>query len=217
MGKSQMGNIWLLYEEVPHSFPKWLHHFILLQVKDEFQLLHSSWYSLMSNFLILAFLWVISHYIFILEFPLWLSGLWTQILSMRMQFDPWLCPVGWGFSIDMTCGLGHRHDSDPVLLCLWHRLAAEALIWPLPWKLPCAAGAALKRKKKCWWLMLLRISMCLLITTSSSIFHVQTFSTFLGVSCFFLLSYKYFFNILERSLLSYIHIKIFLQFQVPHL
>ena len=37
---------------------------------------------------------------------------------------------------------------DPALLWLWHRLAAVALIQPLAWKLPHAAGATRKRKKK---------------------------------------------------------------------
>ena len=35
-----------------------------------------------------------------------------------------------------------------MLLRLWCRWAAAALIWPLAWELPCAAGAALKKKKK---------------------------------------------------------------------
>ena len=47
----------------------------------------------------------------------------------------------------MSCGVGHRHGSDPELLCLLHRLAVVALIRPL-WELPHATGAALKRKKK---------------------------------------------------------------------
>ena len=34
-----------------------------------------------------------------------------------------------------------------VWLWLWHRWAAEALIRPLAWKLPYAAGVALKRKE----------------------------------------------------------------------
>ena len=46
------------------------------------------------------------------------------------------------------CGIGHRCGLDPVLLCLWHRLAAAALIQPLAWLPPCATGTALKRKKK---------------------------------------------------------------------
>ena len=48
----------------------------------------------------------------------------------------------------MSCGVGHRHGLDPVLLWLWRRLAAAALIQPLAWELPCAVGAALKRRKK---------------------------------------------------------------------
>ena len=34
-----------------------------------------------------------------------------------------------------------------MLLWLWHRLAAGALIQPLAWELPYAAGVALKSKK----------------------------------------------------------------------
>ena len=34
-----------------------------------------------------------------------------------------------------------------MLLCLWCRLPAAALIQPLAWELPCAAGVALTRKK----------------------------------------------------------------------
>ena len=37
---------------------------------------------------------------------------------------------------------------DPPLLWLWCRPAAVAPIQPLAWKLPCAAGVALKRPKK---------------------------------------------------------------------
>ena len=48
----------------------------------------------------------------------------------------------------MSCGVGHRRGSDPVLLWLWHRPAAEALIRPLAWDLPYAIGVALKRQKK---------------------------------------------------------------------
>ena len=46
----------------------------------------------------------------------------------------------------MSCGVGHRHSSDPALLWLWYRLAAAAPIQPLAWELPHAAGAALKAK-----------------------------------------------------------------------
>ena len=46
----------------------------------------------------------------------------------------------------MSCSVGSRHGSDLVLL--WRRLAATAPIQPLPWELPHATDAALKRKEK---------------------------------------------------------------------
>ena len=48
----------------------------------------------------------------------------------------------------MSCGVGRRHGSDSKLLWLWCRQAAVALIPPLAWEPPNAAGAALKRQKK---------------------------------------------------------------------
>ena len=48
----------------------------------------------------------------------------------------------------MNCGVGRRWGSDVALLWLWRRLAAAALIQPLAWEPPYAAGAALKRPKK---------------------------------------------------------------------
>jgi len=48
----------------------------------------------------------------------------------------------------MSCGVGHRCSLDPLLLWLWHRLAATALIRPLVWELPYAASVALKKSKK---------------------------------------------------------------------
>ena len=33
-------------------------------------------------------------------------------------------------------------------MLLWHRLTAEAVIWPLAWECPYAVGLALKRKQK---------------------------------------------------------------------
>ena len=48
----------------------------------------------------------------------------------------------------MNCGVGRRRVSDLVLLWLWHRLAAVALIHPLAWEPPYAAGTALGKKKK---------------------------------------------------------------------
>ena len=48
----------------------------------------------------------------------------------------------------MSCGIGHRRGLDPVLLWLFCRPAATALIQPLAWELPYAVGAALKKKDK---------------------------------------------------------------------
>ena len=48
----------------------------------------------------------------------------------------------------MSYGVGCRRGSDPVLLWLWYRLAATALIRPLAWEPLYARGAALEKKKK---------------------------------------------------------------------
>ena len=45
----------------------------------------------------------------------------------------------------MTCGVGHRHGSDPTWL--WHRLVGVVLNRPLDWEPPCAMGVGLKRQK----------------------------------------------------------------------
>ena len=42
----------------------------------------------------------------------------------------------------MSCGVGHRRSSDPMLLWLWLWLAAVAPAGPLAWEPPYAAGAA---------------------------------------------------------------------------
>ena len=48
----------------------------------------------------------------------------------------------------MSCGVGHRCNSDPVLLWLWCRLAASALIQPLAWAPPYVMGVDLKKTKQ---------------------------------------------------------------------
>ena len=48
----------------------------------------------------------------------------------------------------MSCGVGHRHSSDPELLWLWRRPAATAPTGLLVWETPYAEGAALKKDKK---------------------------------------------------------------------
>ena len=47
----------------------------------------------------------------------------------------------------MSCDEGHGCGPDPELLWQWHRLAAKALIGPLAWEPPYAAGVALKRQR----------------------------------------------------------------------
>ena len=48
----------------------------------------------------------------------------------------------------MSCGVGCRRRSDLALLWLWHRPAATALIRPLAWEPPYAAGAAQEMAKR---------------------------------------------------------------------
>ena len=51
----------------------------------------------------------------------------------------------------MSCGVGCRQVSDPVLLWLWHRPAAAAPIGPLAWEPPYTTRVAqemAKRQKK---------------------------------------------------------------------
>ena len=48
----------------------------------------------------------------------------------------------------VSCGVGHRHGSDPASLWLWHRLVAAAPTGLLTWDPPYAMGVALKKKKK---------------------------------------------------------------------
>ena len=48
----------------------------------------------------------------------------------------------------MSCGVGHRHSSDPALLWLGCRLAAKSQIRLLAWEPPHAGGAAKEMAKK---------------------------------------------------------------------
>ena len=48
----------------------------------------------------------------------------------------------------MRCGVGCRRGLDLALLWLWHRLAATALLRPLAWEFPYAAGVALEKAKR---------------------------------------------------------------------
>ena len=70
----------------------------------------------------------------------------------------------------MSCGVVRRFGLDPVLLWLWHRLAATAPIQPLTWEFPYAVGAALKKKKK---------EICILVTQISYIYLAFVCSSWL--------------------------------------
>ena len=48
----------------------------------------------------------------------------------------------------MSCGVGCRHSLDPTLLWLWCGRVATALIRPLAWEPPYAAGAAQEMAKR---------------------------------------------------------------------
>ena len=48
----------------------------------------------------------------------------------------------------MSCGVGPRHGSDPMLLWLWCRPAAASPIGHLAWEPPYVVGVALKKKKE---------------------------------------------------------------------
>ena len=56
--------------------------------------------------------------------------------------------MGEGSGVAVSYGVGRRRGSDPVLLWLWCRPAAVALIGPLAWELPHVVGVALKSPKK---------------------------------------------------------------------
>ena len=48
----------------------------------------------------------------------------------------------------MSCGVGGRHSSDPMLQWLWCRPEATAQIQPLAWEPPYALSVALENTKK---------------------------------------------------------------------
>ena len=76
------------------------------------------------------------------EFPLWLSMLRTQLVSMSMQIQSLALP-SW-VRIRELSGVGCWCSSDLALLWLRYRPVATALIRPLAWEPPYAVGTALK-------------------------------------------------------------------------
>ena len=73
---------------------------------------------------------------------------WIWLIFMRFQVKSLALLSALGSGVTLSCGVGCRCGSDPVLLWLWCRPAAAAPSRPLAWELPYAAGAALKKKKK---------------------------------------------------------------------
>ena len=71
-----------------------------------------------------------------------------RLVSMKTQGNSCSRSVGQGSGVAMSCGVAHRCGSDLAWLWLWLLPAAVALIQPLPWEFPYAAGAALKRLNK---------------------------------------------------------------------
>ena len=67
---------------------------------------------------------------------------------MRMWVPSLASFSGLKTGVAVSCGVGRRWGSDPVLLWLWCGSAAAAPIQPLAWELPYAACTAAKSKKK---------------------------------------------------------------------
>ena len=67
---------------------------------------------------------------------------------MSMQVQSLASLSGLRIPLAVSCGVGHRHVWDPMILSLWHRPVAVAPIRPLAWELPCAVGVTQKSQKK---------------------------------------------------------------------
>ena len=81
------------------------------------------------------------------EFLSWLSSWWTQLASMKTRVWSPASLRELRIQHCVSCGVGHRCDSDPALLWLWRRPVAIALTVPLDWEPPYALSVALKRQK----------------------------------------------------------------------
>ena len=55
---------------------------------------------------------------------------------MGTGYETWHGLLGYGSGIAVSCGVGMRHASDPVLLWLCHRPAGAAWTRPLAWNSP---------------------------------------------------------------------------------
>ena len=70
-----------------------------------------------------------------------------------------------GSGIATSGGVGRRHGSDLVLLWLWCRLAAAALIRPLAWALPYDSSVAVNSKTKREWALGITMVVALFLGT----------------------------------------------------
>ena len=73
---------------------------------------------------------------------------WTCLGSMRTQVWSLASSMGQGSSVAVSCGVGRRRGSGPVLLWLWCRPVATAPILTPAWEPPYATGVVLKRQNK---------------------------------------------------------------------
>ena len=71
--------------------------------------------------------------------------IWLASMRTRVQCLALLSGLRIWHYCEVWCS--HRCSSDPMLLCLWCRPAATALIWPLAREPPYAMGVALKTQK----------------------------------------------------------------------
>ena len=69
-----------------------------------------------------------------------------ELVSVRMQVRS-LASVVWGSGIAMSCGVGRGHGLDPMLLWLWCRPAAVALMRPPSLGTSMCHGCGPKKKK----------------------------------------------------------------------
>ena len=75
--------------------------------------------------------------------PVMAQQKWIWLVSVRM----WVRSLGLAQWVKHP-GINSIYGSNPMLLWLWSRPAAAALIRPLPWEPPYATGSALKTKRK---------------------------------------------------------------------
>ena len=74
--------------------------------------------------------------------------MWLKVIKLSSLHEDLGSIPGLAQCVALRCCLGHKRGLDLALLWLWHRLAVAALIGPLAWELPYAAGIKNKNKAK---------------------------------------------------------------------